>query len=101
MSGGAYDYLYGWHPEFHVPADRMDSLKEMADRLRSFGLHDAAEATEKAVRIIHQLEGQLDALDLTLEPLREVWREVEWNDSGDGGDIDRAVKEWRKMGGAP
>lgn len=78
MSGGSFDYLcFQEHPN-------PEQLKRMAGELSGLGAGSAVEAT-------------LVAADLPEnDPLRDVWRAVEWWRSGDWGveAVHKALEEW-------
>lgn len=79
VSGGSYDHLHSRLENLGVAGD----ISRMADRLRNSGYADAADATMQV---------------LSLPPsLAEVWRAVEWADSGDSDeeDVREAVVAWR------
>lgn len=72
MSGGAYDYLYWKVPEL---GGHRGQLEAMAERLE--GLPYAADAAAATRRILAAVNN---------EALANVWRAVEWWDSGDYGE---------------
>jgi hypothetical protein len=96
--GGRYDYLYriGWGT--HVVPHK-DAISRVADRLAGAvgetpslpAADDAAEATRT---ILHRIE----ELEQMIEPLRGVWKAVEWHDSGDWPveEVTKALTEWRQ-----
>lgn len=70
MSGGSYNYLFvrdEWDAE---------DLTRMGDRLAELGLPREADRT-------YSLIAPRIAQD---DPLRDLWRAVEWRDSGDDGE---------------
>jgi hypothetical protein len=83
MSGGSYDYLY-----FHVAelGGHSGMLETMAERLE--GLPYATEAAVATRRILESIGD---------EKLAEVWRAVEWWDSGDYGEdqVRQVIEEYR------
>lgn len=86
MSGGSYNYLC--YKEYNEITNHEQDVNEMRDRLIELGFKDAAQETESVILMINSFEVRLNA---RLERLRDVWKSVEWMDSGDSG-IDR-VKE--------
>lgn len=79
MSGGSYDYLH--RQDFvNVNGIDPDTVWEMAKRLKELGLTLAAVDTLKWYDYL-----QSDPVDLHSPTLRDLWKEVEWLDSGDTG----------------
>lgn len=76
MSGGAYDYLC--LKETGGVIDNIDEVARMAVRLKELGHDDLAFKTQKIIDAAEELEKQIDEL-------RNVWKAVEWYDSGDWG----------------
>ncbi|MFE4867721.1 hypothetical protein [Streptomyces sp. NPDC056682] len=83
MSGGSYDYLYWQVPEL---GGHVGQLEAMAERLEA--LPYAAEAAAATRRILEAISD---------EKLADVWRAVEWWDSGDYGEdqVREAIDEHR------
>lgn len=76
MSGGSYNYLF-LHSR-GLDCQRGD-LEEMGKRLAGLDFaQDAAEATRRVLALLDQAEA-------ASQKLAEVWRAVEWWDSGDSG----------------
>jgi hypothetical protein len=67
----------------------------MRDRLTEEGYLDAAKETEEVILVINSFNVRMQA---RLERLSQVWRAVEWCDSGDSGKeyIKTEVEEYRK-----
>lgn len=79
MSGGSYDYLCHKDPEELLVMDRQ--LQEMADRLAGLGYaQDAALETQELILNLRQFRNRIEA---SSRRLCNVWRAVEWCDSGD------------------
>ena len=78
MSGGSFNYLC-WKEISELMANR-DTLTSMADRLLEMGYKDAAKETLKFLYTLEQAETRLETMR---ERLEEVWKAVEWFDSGD------------------
>jgi len=93
MSGGSYDYLC-----FKDAGEILGfegQLRDMRDRLIGVGYaQDAARDTEEVLRIIR---GYRARMECHLQALYEVWRSVEWWDSGDSGEdgVKKALSEYR------
>ena len=94
MSGGSYDYLYSREPEELIY--KIEDMKKMRDRLIEFGFNDCAEWTQ---RIINQVEKFDIVLRTMKDEIEDIWRDIEWIDSGDGADIDETIEKWRKSRG--
>ncbi|MCW2720703.1 hypothetical protein [Pseudonocardia sp.] len=77
MSGGSYNYLY-----CHVRGleEQRGDLESMVDRLAGLGY-----ATEAAAASRHVLD-LLDQAEAAAQKLEDVWRAVEWWDSGDSSE---------------
>ena len=80
MSGGSYNYLC--YKEAYDIHERINELQEMGDRLAELGFKDAALETESIILILKAFEIRLQA---RINRLRDVWKAVEWMDSGDSG----------------
>lgn len=83
MSGGSYDYLC---LRVHALEDQRGMLENMAIRLE--GLPYAAEAAAQTRRVLKLV----DAASVLADSLSDVWRAVEWWDSGDSGE-DPVIRE--------
>lgn len=82
MSGGSYNYLY-CHAS-GLEAQRGD-IEAMRDRLQ--GLEGSkAPGAAKAARATRMVLNHLKLAEDHAQQLAEVWRAVEWRDSGDWGD---------------
>ena len=75
MSGGSYDYLFIAEDLF----DRYHTIEAMRDRLAELGHVGAAADTQRVLDGLDQAKSQAKSLS-------EVWRAVEWLDSGDSGE---------------
>jgi hypothetical protein len=91
MSGGSYDYLHATDL-----TNARGHLERMRDRLHALGHHDAALRTS-------QVLAAFDRVTAIQAELYEVWRAVEWIDSGDcvPGDEIADLEAWRKTGKVP
>tara|TARA_R110000772_G_scaffold173645_1_gene285585 strand:- start:753 stop:1037 length:285 start_codon:yes stop_codon:yes gene_type:complete len=92
MSGGSYNYLC--YKESYDIHERKEELNKMRDRLIELGFTDAAGETESVLLMLQSFEVRLQT---RIDRLKDVWKSVEWMDSGDSG-IDRlkdSIKEYR------
>lgn len=78
MSGGSYNYLC--YKESYDIHERKEELKKMRDRLIELGFTDVAGETESILLMLKSFEVRLQT---RIDRLKEVWRSVEWYDSGD------------------
>jgi hypothetical protein len=93
MSGGSYNYLcYRSHG---LDVQRGDVVA-MADRLFQLGHVAEAEATRRCLDLLDQAEAAATVLE-------DVWKAVEWADSGDRGldDVEGEVAKLRAAGPTP
>lgn len=93
MSGGSYDYLCHKQAEDLMTMER--SLQAMSDRLAGLGYaSDAALETQQLLLTIRQYQNRINA---SVERLNEIWRAVEWWDSGDSGEdgVKVALEKYR------
>jgi len=82
MSGGSYNYLCDLDDTNLL--DKQDDLQRMFDRLDRLGYaKDAARETQELLLIIRQFQNRAS---LIADRLRDVWKSVEWWDSGDWGE---------------
>lgn len=80
MSGGSFNYLCyaddrrdgGW-------AAALEDMRDMAKALREAGAADAADGTDAVVAAYERIAHE------QCEPLRGVWKALEWYRSGDWG----------------
>lgn len=79
VSGGAYNYLYIEACEGGDLGSRRHDIADMERRLQSSGYYAAARSTREVARM-------LDAAGRIAESLRDVWKAVEWADSGDSSE---------------
>lgn len=98
MSGGSFGNLYGIQ-DFHTLVGRVDSLKEMADWLKSEYQSSGSESVQlqtlKMVELIEACEKEAMAM---LEDLSKVFHAAEWHCSGDWGKDDaiKAIEYWKR-----
>lgn len=94
MSGGSYNYLC-YKDSDNINESRSD-INDMRDRLTELGYLDAAKETESVTLMLNAFEVRIQA---RIERLSEVWRAVEWCDSGDSGEdsVKKAVDKYRDI----
>lgn len=73
MSGGVYNYLF---TRIDTIEERRTDIGFMAERLEASGYYAAARATRNVLVL-------LDAVQAVADGLTDVWKAVEWADSGD------------------
>jgi len=82
MSGGSYNYLC--HANADDLINKTGDIQDMADRLASLGYaQDAAKETQALLLTVRQYENRIQAMK---ERLHDIWRAVEWWESGDSGE---------------
>lgn len=93
MSGGSYDYLC-YKDVFELESHR-EELNRMRDRLIELGHLDAAKETEGIILTLDSFKVRMDA---RISRLKDVWRAVEWFDSGDYGteQVTEAIKNYQE-----
>lgn len=96
MSGGSYNYLYSsW--DLEMLFKRLPDLENMAQRLAGLGYaRDVAMETESLLLTLRQADVAIMA---RVERLKDVWHDVEWWDSMDGGedDVKAAIEKYRAI----
>ena len=93
MSGGSFDYLC--FKEFDELITNKDLIKEMATRLIELGYTDAAKETLQIKYIIEQAQVRVET---HIDRLKELWKAVEWLDSGDS-EIEQVKKAYKNYQG--
>lgn len=95
MSGGSYNYLcHCWEAEDLI--GKLSDLQNMSTRLSGLGYaQDAAKETEELVCLINQAKVRIE---VRMKRLKDVWRAVEWWDSGDYNQdrVKEVLTEYRK-----
>lgn len=97
MGGGSYNYLYSKEPD-ELLRGGWEDLEHMARRLARLGYAaDAAGETEELLLILRQVQVRLEARQ---RRLADIWRAVEWWDSGDSGEdgVKAALAQYREKG---
>ena len=95
MSGGSYNYLF--MRDISRLLDDPSDLDMMAKRLAGLGYaKDAAIETARALEWLRWVDVHWTVVT---ERLGEVWRAVEWWDSGDSGEeaVEHALAEYRAL----
>jgi len=92
MSGGSYNYLC--YAELDTLLQRDGDLRDMAYALKRRGYLDAALETESLRREVENFRKTFEA---RRDAISEVWRYVEWTDSGDTSEdsVAEAIGKWR------
>jgi hypothetical protein len=78
MSGGSYNYLC--FKEVDQLRYQDVDIENMARRLDALGFSDLAQATRQ---LFQDITKAFEELEKKVEPYRDIWRVVEWADSGD------------------
>lgn len=76
MSGGSYNYLY--HADSSDIGNKIDDLKDMINRLSELGFEQACKDSQNILDTVKQLDSMIDNIS-------NVWKSVEYMDSGDWG----------------
>ena len=94
MSGGSYNYLC--YKDSDDIWGAIKDLKSMRERLTELGFLDAATETESVMLMLDSFTVRLEA---RIDRLNEVWRSVEWMDSGDSGieSVEKAIEQYRNF----
>ncbi len=98
MSGGSYNYLCFRSANELFSLSTQEDLSAMSDRLAALGYaQDAARETEELLAIVRQATIRLQ---VRIDRLSNLWRAVEWVDSGDSVEdqIRDALAAYRKAG---
>lgn len=90
MSGGSYNYLCC--KDASEISERKEDIGKMRDMLNELGFIDAAIETESVLLTISAYEVKMNA---RLQRLSDLWRSVEWYDSGDSS-LETAQEEYEK-----
>jgi hypothetical protein len=92
MSGGSFNYLCYAEPDELFR--KREDLRNMVEALTELGHVDAAKETESVLLVLNHFEARMRA---RMDRLNEVWRSVEWVQSGDSAPsrVDEAIAEYR------
>ena len=93
MSGGSLNYLFVREPSDLF--ERIEDLEEVEHELLSRGYADIARDVRRLIEYIQTAENRIEVLFCQL---RDVFKAVEWNLSGDSGDaaLERVLEQYRK-----
>lgn len=75
MSGGSYNYLC--QADHSDIGNKTEDLQEMIERLKELGFYDIARESQLVLEHVKKTDPMIDKLS-------EIWKAVEWMDSGDG-----------------
>ena len=94
MSGGSYNYLC--YKEAYDIHERKEELEQMRDRLIELNYTDVAVETESVLLMMRAFEVRLQT---RIDRLKDVWRAVEWYDSGDSNEdyVKDEVEKYREL----
>lgn len=90
MSGGSYNYLcYADHSDI---GNKTEDLQEMIDRLKELCFEDIANESYLVLEHIKKT-------DKMINKLSEIWKAVEWMDSGDWGleNVNQEIENFRSL----
>jgi hypothetical protein len=76
MSGGSYNYLC--FKDASQISDSAHHVKAMQDRLKGLGYEAESSETQEILDLLNEVNNKIDKIS-------DVWRAVEWMDSGDTG----------------
>lgn len=92
MSGGSLDYLFSKEPEELFYATY--SLEQAEKYLIECGAVDVAKDVRRLIEYVLSARNRIEVMQ---ENLREVFKAIEWEQSGDSGKdrVDRAIAAYR------
>lgn len=95
MSGGSYNYLCYKDAHEILSWEGESELKRMADRLSELGYAD--DAAQETYSLLLQIRQSRNYTSSVIDRMSDVWRAVEWNDSGDSNEdsIREALEKYR------
>jgi hypothetical protein len=94
MSGGSHNYLcFKEDSELFEYATLMD-MENMASRLIELGFEDVAKET---LNLKYTIQQAMVRTQVMKNRLQDVWKAVEWCDSGDSGmdSVNKAIQKYR------
>lgn len=93
MSGGSLNYLHCREPAELF--ENIENLEEVERELLSRGYADIARDVRRLIEYIQTAENRIEVLS---RQLRDVFKAVEWNLSGDYGDktMEAVLEKYRK-----
>lgn len=94
MSGGSLCYLYCKEPEDLFDESTIYYLEKAEQYLLK---NDAADVAKDVRRLIEYVLSARNRIEVMQENLREVFKAIEWYDSGDSGKdrVNRAIAAYR------
>jgi len=98
MSGGSFNYLYCKDGEDLLNSE--EDLERMALSLEHRGYPDIALDTKSILNDVQFIKEKINELTERKNKLSEVWRAVEWTDSGDTTEkyIKKEAEKYREEG---
>lgn len=92
MSGGSYNYLYAHTGGLEAQRGDIRAMRDRLQELEEQGVPGAARAARETRMVLNHLK----LAEEHAQALSEVWRAVEWRDSGDYGDdqVNEALAEY-------
>lgn len=94
MSGGSLGYVYSKEPEELLEQSNLEYLQHTEERLLKLGYIDIARDVRRLIEYSISARNRIDVLH---DQLRDVFRAVEWELSGDYGrdDLIRVLEKYR------
>ena len=94
MSGGSFNYLCFKDGEDLFNGGVLNEMEDMASRLIELGYEDAAKET---LNLKYTIQQALTRTQVMKDRLEDVWKAVEWKDSGDSSleNVEKAIKKYR------
>ena len=94
MSGGSYKYMCFKSDDELFSYEYIQELEKMVDRLTESGYEDVAREAEELLLTIKQSKVRCNTMH---DRLSDVFKAVEWLDSGDYGmqTFEESIKEYR------
>jgi hypothetical protein len=92
VSGGSYNYLYSHAGGLEAQRGDIEAMRDRLQELEKQRVPGAARAARQTRMVLNHLK----LAEQHAQTLSEVWRTVEWRDSGDYGDdqVDEALAEF-------
>jgi hypothetical protein len=95
MSGGSFNYLFIKDDADLFNRSNLLEMENMATRLLELGFEDAAKET---LNLKYTIQQSLIRTQVLKDRLGDVWKAVEWYDSGDSSleKVELKIKQYRK-----